>query len=206
MLGMAAVPSLGDFGKTDSLALSLGGDFRERSRLTKLVRQAVLELLVEARCDQEALSSGTIAAQELIENLVKYSNSDHSSLTVTVTHRGTRTGMVSRPDVHYVRLEVDTTNDATHEEIHRLEQLLATVAQRDDLASFYQERLATSSSRERSELGLLRLPLEAAMSVRLNVVGNRVHLHAEGELRTASTDSNLAPPDETSNPGEGNSE
>jgi hypothetical protein len=203
---MAAVPPLGVHGDDNSLTLSLRGDFRERSRLTKLVRQAVLNLLVEAQCDQEALSSGTIVAQELMENLVKYSNSDHSSLTVTVTQRGTGTGVVSRSDAHYVRLEVDTTNDAAREEIHRLEQLLANVAQRDDLASFYQERLATTSSRQRSELGLLRLPLEAAMSVQLNVVGNRVHLHAESELRTASTTSHLAPLDEMSNPGEGNTE
>ncbi len=203
---MAAVSSLGVFGGADALTLSLCGDFRERSRLTKLVRQAVLDLLVEAQCDQEARSAGTIVAQELTENLVKYSNSDHSSLTVTVTQIGTGTGVGTRSDVRYVRLEVDTTNDAAREEINRVEQLLANVAQRDDLASFYQEHLATSSSRERSELGVLRLLLEAAMSLRLNVVGNRVHFHAEGELPTASPYSNFEPIDEPQDPREGNTE
>lgn len=201
---MAAIPTLGVVGRGGTLTLSLHGDFRGRSRFTKIVREAVRELLLEVQCAEEAQSAGTIVAQELTENLVKYSASDDSSLTVAVTRIETGAEVGSGQGARFVRLVVDTINDAERGELDRARRLLADVAQCSDLAAFYQEHLAASATRERSELGWLRLLVEAAMSVRLNVVGNRAHVHTEGDLRT--TDRTQGPIHETPRGGEGKPE
>ncbi len=162
---------------TVPLTLSLNGDFRGRTQLVKLIRQAVIGLLVDAGCDREAQSSGMIVAQELAENLVKYSRSAHTSLTAAVRRLG----------AHQAQLVLDTSNDASGEEVSRVRQLLDEVESTRDPHSLYQERIASSSTRTRSELGLLRILAEGAMDLELEVEGERVHLHVRSSTLNVGT-------------------
>jgi predicted RNA-binding Zn ribbon-like protein len=86
-----------------------------------------------------------------------------------------------------VEICFETENDASPEEIARVQALLAEVSVREVPDSLYQQRIASSSSRSRSELGLLRILTEASMSLELRVEGERVYLEAQ------SSSLNLAP-------------
>lgn len=159
-----------------ALTFSLSGDFRGRTSLTRVIRQAVNGLLLDAGCDREAQSAGMIVAQELAENLVKYSRTSETYFAATVL----------RLESAHVSLSLETANDATAEEIARIQTLLTEVESRTDPNSLYQERIASSSTRSRSELGILRIVTESAMVVKLRVEGERVHFFAQsGPLNTA---------------------
>jgi hypothetical protein len=179
---LVAKASMGTGGPMNSergrpFTVSFSGDFRGRTQLVKVARQAVVGMLTEAGCDREAQSVGMIAAQELGENLVKYSRTAESSLTAHVHRLGSQ----------HVEICFETENDASPEEIARVQALLAEVSVREVPDSLYQQRIASSSSRSRSELGLLRILTEASMSLELRVEGERVYLEAQ------SSSLNLAP-------------
>lgn len=159
-------------GQRRALTFSLCGDFRGRTPLTRLIRQAVSGLLLDAGCDREAQSAGMLVAQELAENLVKYSRTSHTSFVATA----------QRLESEYVELSLETANDASAEEITRVQSLLAEVELRADPHSLYQERVASSSTRSRSELGLLRIVAESAMALSLRVEGERIHFFAKSGL------------------------
>lgn len=153
------------------LTMSFSGDFRGRTQLTKVVRQAVVGLLVEAGCDREAQSAGMIVAQELAENLVKYSRTPHTAFTARVSWLGAL----------HAEVVLETTNDANPDELACVRALLTEMASRADPNSLYQERIASSSTRRGSELGLLRIVVEGAMKLELTIEGARLHLCARSD-------------------------
>jgi hypothetical protein len=113
-----------------------------------------------------------IVVQELAENLVKYSNSESATFTARLYQSGPQ----------WAHLELETVNAASPEDVTRAQALLDEVALRGDPDSLYQERIASSSTRTRSELGLLRIVTEAATALRLQVEGERMHLYAKTGL------------------------
>lgn len=167
MATLASVSETPD--QSRSLVFSLSGDFRGRTHLTRLIRQAVNGLLLDAGCDREAQSAGMIVAQELAENLVKYSRTPQTSFAA----------MVQRLESGHVELGLETANDATADEVTRVQALLAEIERCADASALYQERVASSSTRSRSELGLLRIVAESAMVLSLRVEGERVHFFVQ---------------------------
>lgn len=172
--------------RSRALTFCLSGDFRGRTQLNKVIRQAVTGLLIEAGCDREAQGAGMIVAQELAENLVKYSRTARTSFAATVR----------RLDHNRAELQLETANDSSADEVARVQSLLAEIA-RIDPSSLYQERIASSSARTRSELGLLRIVAEAAMGLRLSVDGERVHFSAQSGPLNVSMNASGGPRNQT---------
>jgi hypothetical protein len=162
--------------------LAVTSDFRGRTPLIKLLRHAVSALLSEAGCDPEGQNMAIMVAQELAENLVKYSQSAPASFSICVQRCGT----------DEVSLDLETVNDASHEEISRVQALLSEAGQRSDVESLYRERIATSSSRPRSELGLLRILTEGGMTLSMRTEGEQLRLRATSVPLSARA---LVPPD-----------
>jgi hypothetical protein len=154
---------------TSPTTLTLTSDFRGRTPLIKLLRHAVTTLLSDVGCDPERQNMAIMVAQELAENLVKYSRSACASFSVCVHHRGTRG----------VSLEVETLNETSPDEIARVQALLNEAGERPDIIGLYRERIATSSSRPRSELGLLRILAEGGMTLSMRTEGQQLRLRAE---------------------------
>lgn len=151
---------------TSAAALRL--DFRHRKELPSTTRRYLFDVLKRVLGNEEDANRLAMAAHELIENLVKYSNDAASSLEVDFKELDGATHVAVR-----------TRNSVAPERLRDLEDTLATVAKAPDPVALYDKLLASSPHREGSGLGLARIRAEADMTLSYVVDGEEVTILAE---------------------------
>lgn len=151
-----------------STAAALRLDFRHRSELASETRRYLLEVLRQRLSDPEDADCVAMAIHELIENLVKYSNNESSSVEVDVDNIDGAMHVVVR-----------TRNSVTPERLSELERALTSVTAAPDPVALYDELIASSPARSNSGLGLARIRAEADMNLSYTVDGQEVTVVAE---------------------------
>lgn len=135
--------------------LSLTTDFRGRGDLLRSVRQLVEQLCADEGVGEDDKHSVILASQELLENLVKYSEDEQSQfcLTLSLSEIGKRS------------LSIRTKNRATAEQIARLEEICANLEEAPRPSIVYRSMVESSQVRSQSQLGIARLVVELGMTV-----------------------------------------
>lgn len=126
-----------------------------------------VELADEAIADKIAL-----AAQELLENAVKYAASPEHNVSLRFTIREGEA------------LALEVTNVGEPEQIAILEAQIAEISATDPLTAYLQrmQRIAMNPDAPGSQLGLARIRYEAGAELGLSVEGDRVTLRVEFPL------------------------
>jgi two-component sensor histidine kinase len=113
-----------------------------------------------------------MATHELLENALKYSAEEGTTLQIEVEPRGTSAHVT-------IRIE----NNASAEHIRPLQEVLARMNEAPDPMAHYLTLMRETSKRpDGSGLGLARLRAEADMKLALEVDGNRVCIVAECDV------------------------
>jgi hypothetical protein len=150
----------------------VNADFRGRGQLLGGVRTLVGELCSNALEQAEQGSLLTMAVQELVENLVKYSDGadDSISFELCILHGQTAA-------------RISTHNRATEEHLSEAIAILSRIVSAADASSLYDEMLAASGEREGSRLGLIRVRAEAGLALSYTVDSNRLSVVATGPVQ-----------------------
>ena len=149
-------------------AAALRLDFRHRKDLPSKTRRYLFDVLKRVLASEDEADRMALAAHELIENLVKYSNDASSSLEIDVQEREGATHVTVR-----------TRNSVAPERLRDLEDMLSSVATAPDPVAIYDKLLASSPNRKGSGLGLARIRAEADMKLSYAVEGEEVTILAE---------------------------
>jgi hypothetical protein len=149
------------------VAASLCWNVRPPDALASSVRE-LLSCIYKELLDPEVAQSVTMAAHELIENVVKYGAGGTGSFEVEICDRG-------GPAV--VRLR--TRNSALPEHLDGLRRLMERIGEATDPLALYDELIAGSPRRKGSGLGLARIRAEAEMTVVFSAEGRQVTMVAE---------------------------
>jgi hypothetical protein len=114
----------------------------------------------------------TMAVQELVENLVKYSDGADDSVSFELCMLQGQTAA-----------RICTHNRATAEHLREATAILARIAAAADASSLYDEMLAASGEREGSRLGLIRVRAEAGLALSYSVEADRLSVVATGPVQ-----------------------
>lgn len=159
---------------TTSLELEVGpaADMSLASRIREFLANTYGPLIR----DTQAESVITLAAHELVENIIKYGANGPRSLTVQLDGR--------KREVHLV-----TENEATPGQISRLRTKMDRICESEEPEALYDQFIAESAELEdESGLGLIRIRAEADMDLSYEVVGNTVRIQATLRLPDRSAD------------------
>jgi two-component sensor histidine kinase len=148
--------------------------FSPRVELISLVRSFVSDFYAKVVADPDSASRLAVATHELLENAAKYSLDGEAALFVEFDR-----------DRDFVTIR--TVNRATNNRIKLLERTFAEISRASNARALYRTAIRrTARSRSRSGgLGLARIWAESEMELRLLVRGNRVEIHASGQLAAA---------------------
>lgn len=126
-----------------------------------------VELADETIADKIAL-----AAQELLENAVKYSASPAENVALRFT--------IQEGD----HLALEVSNTATPEQVEALKAQHAEIMAADPLTAYLQrmQRIAANPDAPGSQLGLARIRYEAGAELELSVDGQRITLRVQFPL------------------------
>lgn len=134
--------------------------------LTTAVRRFVSNFYEQLLGDADSTSRLAMAAQELLENAIKYTSQGATMLRIELDGR---TGIV--------RIHTSNRSDAEH--IGILERLIGEMRAAPDPFVFYQRLLrSTMHDEDGSGLGLARIRCEGEMEVELSVDGDVVAVTA----------------------------
>ncbi len=155
--------------QTDELGTTvrIAIDFRPEFRLVSTTRE-YLDQLCGRMLDPDVTFRLTMAAHELLENIVKYSSDGRGVVEVRLEMRNA---------VRY--LVVSTKNRASAENVAKLSALVRELVAAPDPEAVYDDMIRFSASREGSGLGLARIRAEGHMQLTCCVDGNEVTLVAE---------------------------
>jgi hypothetical protein len=152
-------------------ALSFELFFRPCTELISIVRCFVGEFCAKAVTDPDASHRLALTTHELLENASKYSADGEASLFLEFDPGA---GSVS----------VCTANTATAARIAMLQQTFAEITGASDAGALYAEAMRRTAVKKTGSggLGLARIWAESDMQLRLSVEGDRVEVHARGQL------------------------
>lgn len=128
-------------------------------------------------CSQYLATSDTTAqiimvAQELLENLVKYSREGRSCIDFELYL-----------DDDQPSCRITTRNNAELCHVAEVQGLIARVSNSDDPRALYDAMVASSGEREGSGLGLVRIRAEAGLFLSQSVQGSNLYIVASGPVQ-----------------------
>lgn len=154
---------------TTSLELEVGpaADMTLATRIREFLSNTYGPLIRDTRAE----SVVTLAAHELVENIIKYGATGPRSLTVQLDSRNREVRLV-------------TQNEATPTQITKLRSKLDRICQTSTPEALYDEFIAESADSDESGLGLIRIRAETDMDLSYKIEGNRVRIQATLHLST----------------------
>jgi len=165
--GLATTPSDAAWGAS----LSFVAGFAGRVRLVSSSRQLIAELCSAYLEPTDQSAALVMAAQELLENLAKYSVDGDASFEFSLAmHEGAP------------RVRIRTCNAASAEHLAQAAELLDSIASSAEPVALYDDWVASSGEREGSRLGLIRLRAEACLSLAHTIEAGRLHIEAVGPV------------------------
>lgn len=153
-----------------SLRMSL--TFKERGRLLPSVRNLVVELCSEYLDSNERTQQLVLAVQELVENLVKYSDGGRSVLEFELLM------LDARPCAR-----IRTSNHASAARLGDARAMLDRIIAAPDSVELMHALVASSGDREGSRLGLARLRAEVGLELSYDVENDRLSIEARGAVQ-----------------------
>jgi len=145
--------------------LNLG--FKDRGRLLPSVRNLVVELCSECLDSNERAQQLVLAVQELVENLVKYSDGGRSALDFELLQ------LDGQPCAR-----IRTSNRASATRLGDASAMLDRIIAAPEPVALMHALVAASGDREGSRLGLARLRAEVGLELRYGVEGDRLEIEA----------------------------
>jgi two-component sensor histidine kinase len=145
--------------------------FSTNPRLVPIVRRFVNDFYKELFEDAELVSRLALATHELMENVVKYAAEPEGQLTIEVT-----------PEASDPKAVIRVRNRASDEDVSRVGDLMAALAQSQDPFQFYLELMARTARRPDSGLGLARIRAEGEMSLSHTLTEGRLEITATASL------------------------
>lgn len=152
--------------------------FSPNADLIPTVRRFIQDFYQRVLQDEDITSHVVIATHELLENAVKYSSDQQSSIRVSVRRVAGEDGAAAG-----VRVVIETANRAASGNLDELQALLDEMKQGDDRATFYRKVMKRSAKRTTgSGLGIARLYAESEMKIEIKMdeATGQMHLRAEG--------------------------
>jgi len=145
--------------------------FRPSIDLIHVVRCFVADFYSKVVGEDDVAHRLALATHELLENACKYSADGEAALYVECESQGRA-------------VSVRTVNRATAEQVRSLEQTFAEISAAPTAAELYLEAMRRTAVREQGSggLGLARIWAEGDMRLRLVVDGDRVEIHAVGQI------------------------
>lgn len=141
--------------------------FKDRGRLLPSVRNLVVELCSEYLDSNERTQQLVLAVQELVENLVKYSDSGRSALDFELLK------LDGQPCVR-----IRTSNCASPTHLHEARCMLDRIIAAPEPVALMHTLVASSGEREGSRLGLARLRAEVGLELTYGVEDDRLSIEA----------------------------
>jgi hypothetical protein len=143
--------------------------FRPSATLISVVRRFVEEFYRKVMDDRDVASRLALTTHELLENAAKYSSDGEASLQV-----------VARAGTVHVR----ASNRASSAQIDLLRKYFDEIGAAPDARELYRRMLQRTAvlSSGSGGLGLARIWAESEMTIRLDVRGDEVVIHAEGPI------------------------
>jgi hypothetical protein len=141
--------------------------FKNRGRLLHSVRNLVVDVCREYIESYDTIEQLVTAVQELLENLVKYSDTGTAALDFELLL------VEGQPTVR-----IGTQNQATATHLSEAQQMLDRIISAPDPLELYQSLVASSGERKGSGLGLVRLRAEAGLVLTYAVQQDRLSIDA----------------------------
>jgi hypothetical protein len=142
-------------------------DFKDRGRLLPSVRTLVVELCSECLDSNERTQQLVLAVQELVENLVKYSDGGRSALDFELLL------LEGQP---YARIRTSNCASAAH--LGDARAMLDRIIAAPEPVALMDALVASSGDREGSRLGLARLRAEVGLELTYGVEADRLSIEA----------------------------
>lgn len=162
---------------TTSLELEVGpaADMSLATRIREFLSNTYGPLLRDTRVEFII----TLAAHELVENIIKYGADGPRSLTVQLDGRNREVRLI-------------TSNQATENQITRLRTKLDRICGTTMPEALYDEFVAESADSDESGLGLIRIRAEGDMDLSYDVSGSNVKIRATMHLPDEAIESRTA--------------
>jgi hypothetical protein len=151
--------------------------FRDRGRLLSSVRNLVFDVCREYIDSRDTISQLVTAVQELLENLIKYSEAGAAALDFELFV------LDGQPAVR-----IATVNNASAAHLSEAEQILARIVAAADPLELFQSLVASSGERKGSGLGLVRLRAEAGLALSYAVQHGRLSIEARRTVQARLPD------------------
>jgi hypothetical protein len=161
---------------SSTLAPSFELYFRPCVDLISLVRCFVADFYTKAVPDPDAAQRLALTTHELLENAAKYSADGEAAILVELQPGS---GGVS----------VRTANRASAEQVDALRNIFAEISAATSASAFYAEAMRRTAVKRSGSggLGLARIWAESEMQLELFVEGDRVEVHARGQVAEVRT-------------------
>jgi hypothetical protein len=151
--------------------------FKDRGRLVHSARGLIVEVCSECLESPDTTQQLVTAAQELLENLVKYSGDGQAELDFElVVLEGQPTARIG------------TQNTASPSHLAEAEQVLRQVIAAPDPVELFDSMVAQSGERHGSGLGLARLRAEAGLALTYAVEDDRLFIEASRAVQPRWSD------------------
>jgi hypothetical protein len=141
--------------------------FKNRGRLLPSVRNLVVDVCSEYIESFDTTQQLVTAVQELLENLVKYSELGAAALEFELLV------LDGQPTVR-----IGTINRASAAHLSQARQILEQVIAAPDPLELFQSLVSSSGERKGSGLGLVRLRAEAGLALSYSVSNDRLQIEA----------------------------
>lgn len=141
--------------------------FKNRGRLLPSVRNLVVDVCSEYIESFDTTHQLVTAVQELLENLVKYSELGAAALDFELLV------VDGQPTVR-----IGTMNRASAAHLSEAQQILERVISAPDPLELFQSLVSSSGDRKGSGLGLVRLRAEAGLELSYTVSDDRLEIEA----------------------------
>jgi hypothetical protein len=158
-----------------SFHMNLG--FKDRGRLLPSVRNLVFDVCREYIDSCDTISQLVTAVQELLENLVKYSEAGAAALDFELLL------LDGQPSVR-----IGTVNRASDAHLCEAERILERIVSTADPLELFHSLVASSGERKGSGLGLVRLRAEAGLALSYMVQHGRLSIEARRTVQPRQPD------------------
>lgn len=143
--------------------------FRGRARFVLSARNLIADVCAEYLEPSENTSHVIMAANELLENIVKYSSECLGSVEFDLSVKD------GQPTVRML-----TQNVASDPHLVEAESLLNRIIATPDPVHYYDEMIAASGERIGSGLGLIRIRAEAGLNLTFHIQADVLNIEATG--------------------------
>lgn len=152
-------------------SLRFSANFTGQVAFVSSARQLIAELCTAYLEPSDRSAALVMAAQELLENLAKYSTEGDASFDFELrVQQGEPTATLR------------TSNTAAAEHLAQAGELLERIVSSSDPDTLYDEWVAASGERDGSRLGLIRLRAEAGLQLTHRLEAGRLQLEVSGRV------------------------